>query len=162
MGFFTKKKVRVTEPSTTVDAVEEFLKTKRKVTKEDVFGMNTRPYKSIKHGNDQTIFFPETFKGYVFSRKYDDHKVCVITTQRPDYSKIAPFENVILIPEPSNAYDPNAIVIFSKTQKIGYIYRNGFQDILNSRFKQGYLIVGSLVSVDSSKDDISIDIALYV
>ena len=87
--------------------------------------------------------------------------ICVITTQRPDYSKITLSQNLLLLPEPTNKYDKNAIVVLSSTQKLGYVYKNGLQDMLNEKFREGCVIVGSVIEVDAKKDWIKMDIALY-
>lgn len=123
----------------------------------DIFELQTRPYKN--YGVINTIYFPEKLNGLTFARKYNQHRICIITNQKPDFNKIKLFENIKLVSEPDNPYDSNAVAIWTKTQKLGYLYRNGFQDIINKHLSEGNTVVGSIVSIDS--EDIDIDVAVY-
>lgn len=129
------------------------------VNEEDFFSLQTRPY-----GSDSRcpkIFFPQTFKGLKFARKFDSHRLCIITDHRPDYRKLHLFENLMVLQDPYNKYDQNAIAFYSTTQKIGYVYRNGFQDILNEKLNAGFLAVATIIYLDGKNDNIDVEIALY-
>lgn len=123
----------------------------------DIFELNTRPYKM--GGIINTIYFPKNLKGLTFARKYNQHRICIISNQKPDFNKIKLFENIKLVSEPDNPYDSNAVAIWAQTQKLGYLYRNGFQDIINKHLSEGNTVVGSIISIDS--EDIDIDVAVY-
>lgn len=135
----------------------DYLKSKG-LTQDMVYEMHSRQYQ--KQGQNE-VFFPKELGGLSFAKRFDPYKICIITTERPDFRKIKLGENVLLSPEPTNPYDSNAIVITSKTQKLGYIYRNGFQDMLNDMFREGSVLVGAVVEKEAKSDTIMIEIALY-
>ena len=128
------------------------------LTSSMVYEMHSRQYQ--KQGQNE-VFFPRELGSLSFAKRFDPYKICIITTERPDFRKIKLGENVLLSPEPTNPYDSNAIVITSKTQKLGYIYRNGFQDMLNDMFREGIVLVGAVVEKEAKSDTIMIEIALY-
>lgn len=128
------------------------------ITEEMVFNLET---KLTQQYMQNKIYFPKTLGNLSFTRRLCDYMICVITTQRPDYSKITLSQNLLLLPEPTNKYDKNAIVVLSSTQKLGYVYKNGLQDMLNEKFREGCVIVGPVIEVDAKKDWIKMDIALY-
>ena len=132
--------------------------TSRGITPEMVYDLSTKYSNKDGFGS---VYFPKNFGSLSFAKKFDAVKVCIITTERPNFRNIKLGENVILVPEPTNAYDPNAIMILSRTQKLGYIYRNGIQDILNEKFREGCVVVGSVVSKEAKSDYIKIDIVVY-
>ena len=72
-----------------------------------------------------------------------------------------PFENLMVLQDPHNKYDHNAIAFYSKTQKIGYMYRNGYQDLLNEKLNAGFFAVATIISIDAQRDMIRVEIALY-
>lgn len=135
----------------------DYLKSKG-LTQDMVYEMHSRQYQ--KQGQNE-VFFPKELGSLSFAKRFDPYKVCVITTARPDFRRIKLGENVLLSPEPTNPHDSNAIVITSKTQKLGYIYRNSFQDMLNDMFREGSVLVGAVVEKEAKSDTIMIEIALY-
>jgi hypothetical protein len=132
--------------------------TSKGITPDMVYGLNTKYSSKDGFGS---VYFPKNFGGLSFAKKFDAVKVCIITTERPNFRNIKLGENVLLVPEPTNPYDRNAIVILSKSQKLGYIYRNGIQDILNEKFRAGNIVVGSVVGKEAKSDYIKIDIVVY-
>lgn len=132
--------------------------TSKGITPDMVYGLNTKYSSKDGFGS---VYFPKNFGSLSFAKKFDAVKVCIITTKRPNFRNIKLGENVLLVPEPTNAYDRNAIMILSRTQKLGYIYRNGIQDILNEKFREGCVVVGSVVSKEAKSDYIKIDIVVY-
>lgn len=108
-----------------------------------------------------SAYFPHDLGSLSFKRRFDSYKVCIITTERPNFSRIKLGETLVLLPEPNNVYDKNAVVILSKNQKIGYLYRNGFQEIINEKFYEGYVVVGSVVEKIAKEEHLKIDVALY-
>lgn len=132
--------------------------TSKGITPEMVYGLNTKYSSRDGFGS---VYFPKNFGSLSFAKKFDAVKVCIITTERPNFRNIKLGENVLLVPEPTNPYDRNAVVILSKSQKLGYIYRNGIQDILNEKFREGCVVVGSVVSKEAKSDYIKIDIVVY-
>lgn len=132
--------------------------TSKGITPDMVYGLNTKYSSKDGFGS---VYFPKNFGSLSFAKKFDAVKVCIITTERPNFRNIKLGENVLLVPEPTNAYDRNAIMILSRTQKLGYIYRNGIQDILNEKFRGGCVVVGSVVSKEAKSDYIKIDIVVY-
>lgn len=132
--------------------------TSKGITPDMIYGMKT---KCSNNNGVVSVYFPKTFNNLSFARKFDSVKVCVITNARPDYRKIKNGETVILLPEPTNVHDKKAIMIISQTQKLGYIYRNGMQDILNEKFRAGNIVVGAVTEIDAKTDYIKIDIVAY-
>ena len=128
------------------------------ITPQMIYEMHSRRYK--KDGEFE-VFFPKKLGQLNFARRFDPNDVCIITTERPNFQKIKLGENVILVPEPTNAYDHKAIVILSQSQKLGYIYRNGLQDILNEKFRDRNVIVGSVLEKKAKSNTLIIQIACY-
>lgn len=132
--------------------------TSKGVTPQMIYDMHVRKYNS---DGRETMFFPNKLGDRVFVKKFSKTQVCIITTERPDFRKIKLGEVVLLVPEPTNHHDRNAVLILSRSQKIGYLYRNGFQDIINEKFREGEIVVGSIVAKEAKNNLLEIETAVY-
>lgn len=64
-----------------------------------------------------------------------------------DISKFRTGDEITLVQEPENEYDPRAVALYIKDQKIGYMLRNRLQDMANDYIALGQPVKASLTSL---------------
>ena len=64
------------------------------------------------------------------------YKIAGINFRKLDSSHVGPFDGVMLI-EPENPYDPNAVAIFRGRKKVGYIPKEYNELVFNELLKMG-------------------------
>lgn len=74
---------------------------------------------------------PKSIDEIPIAYNYKHEKLCQIRGEEPDISKLKAGQKVNLLPEPQNKYDKNAIAVYHRDDKIGYLYRGNVQDIAN-------------------------------
>lgn len=97
---------------------------------------------------------PNSSGGYVVDRSYTNRIYTPSELISPALKrKIKKGAVLSLRKEPSNKYDRNAVAVYWKRKKIGYLYQNGLRDIVMEHWKKKYPIEITFVSFSSSKSD---------
>ena len=78
-----------------------------------------------------------------------------------DFLVFRPGDAISFIPEPTNAYDPQAIQLWSNNQLLGYVYRGKIQDMLNDFLKFGEPVHGMIFSVRTEEKKITYSVGFY-
>jgi len=104
---------------------------------------------------------PQAHHGIPLTYKYTDVKTCIIRDNKPDYSNLKPYMPINFIPEPSNPYDPNAVIVNAGDINIGYLYKGKMQDMVNDFLKRGNPIQAFISKVDQSSDIVQFSIGFY-
>lgn len=73
---------------------------------------------------------------------YDDVGVAIPPAANcfTDYSDMKIGDSLLLVPEPSNTYDPKAVALYHGAKRIGYLYRGRHQEMFHDFDRRGDLI----------------------
>ena len=77
----------------------------------------------------------------------NNYNICIITTEEPDYSKLAIGDELTIIKEPDNVHDKNAIKIMRENIKIGYFFAHNLQAEVNQMLTNGAIIEAYLTQI---------------
>jgi len=106
-------------------------------------------------------FLPQACNGIPLAYNYKNEKVCVIRDKKPDYDKLNPYMPICFIPEPSNPYDPKAVIVKSGDTNIGYLYKGNIQDMVLDFLRRGDPIQSFITNIDESTDTVQLSIGFY-
>lgn len=115
----------------------------------------TKPINQVKIPD-----FQDPYGDLRLAYQYDHVDVCILKGQEIDFDTISIGEMVILVPEPTNTYDPKAVRIVAKN-KVGYLYRGKIQDMVNDYDKKDFLVSAYIDSIDKATGKVTIKIGFY-
>ncbi|NLB52049.1 MAG: hypothetical protein GX808_03830 [Syntrophomonadaceae bacterium] len=104
---------------------------------------------------------PQELNGFPLAYNYANIKVCIIRDNKPDYDKLKPYMPICFIPEPSNPYDPKAVIVKTGDTNIGYLYRGSMQDMVLDFLRRGDPIQSFISDIDKSTDTVQFSIGFY-
>lgn len=91
---------------------------------------------------------------------YENVDVCIIKEEKPDFSRLKEFEDVVLSLEPTNPYDPKAIKISTAdSMKVGYLYRGKLKDMAYDFLTLHNPVRAKISNISDEK--ITINLAFY-
>lgn len=110
-----------------------------------------------------TLYVPEMINGEHRAYFYENVKIFTPDeiAKKLRYDESLCGQLVTLEAEPSNAYDPKAVIVKWGYQKIGYLYKGKLQDMANDFIADGLPIWCATSSLDPDERIIYISIAFY-
>ena len=104
---------------------------------------------------------PQTYNGSPLAYDYTDVNVCIIRDNKPDYKELKPYMPISFIPEPSNPYDPKAVIVKTDGTYIGYLYKGRMQDMVLDFLRRNDPIQSFISDVNESTDTVQFTIGFY-
>lgn len=101
----------------------------------------------VKLKNGDEILAPAVINVQELYNAHINYNVCIITTEKPDYSKLKLGGKIELVQEPDNVHDSRAVKIVQEGINIGYLYRGETQDEVNSFINFGNMVIGYLTGI---------------
>ncbi|MGI6634218.1 MAG: hypothetical protein ACOX7B_03480 [Christensenellales bacterium] len=110
----------------------------------------SQPEKQIKPqkptiSSEQVVLPPKSW-GEPLAYQYIE-KVCIDTNNPPRLDLIAIGDEITFQQEPHNPFDAKAVVIQTKTQKLGYVYKSNVQDMINDFKDRGQMVLGYVYDI---------------
>lgn len=102
----------------------------------------------IELENDTIINVPLTHEGKDLCYVDEYYRICIMTNNEPDYSKLKLGGKLIFKQEPNNSYDHKAVKIKQGNRNIGYLYRGEMQDKVNFFINSGNIVTGYLTNIE--------------
>ncbi len=123
----------------------------------------SKRYRAIESKPQQyQFYFPsELPNGERLYKQYDYIEICIINGEEPDFKTLNIGDKLTFIKQPTNMYDPRAIAIYNKNQKLGYVSRGIGQDMTHDFLDQGNPILAELSAVDKKQKKLKMHIAYY-
>lgn len=104
---------------------------------------------------------PIEVDGMKLSYSYEDVKIYMPNKDDFPFENFMPGDDVEFKKEPDNEYDSNAVAVYWKMQKIGYIYRGKMQDMINDYIYTRCPILSHISSVNDDEKTIKLFVAFY-
>lgn len=104
---------------------------------------------------------PKQIGGVPVAYQYQEVDIAMTDKVVKEFSVVHPGDAISFIPEPTNAYDPQAIEIWSNNQLLGYVYRGKIQDMLNDFLKFKEPVHGMVFSVRTEEKKITYSVGFY-
>jgi hypothetical protein len=67
------------------------------------------------------------------------------------FTELMVYDDVELVLEPTNSYDPNAVAVIFCGNRIGYLYKGARQDMVHDYYDNGDLVKAQIQSIDGNK-----------
>lgn len=122
--------------------------------------MNTHTNMQPKESRPCKPELPTTSCGFPMKYSYEP-QIAFAPGQIPDFRLIALGDDLVFTPEPENTYDPNAIVISNKHQKLGYVFQGNMQEMIHDYQKRGDSVIGKVSDIDFNALKIKYLIGFY-
>jgi len=116
----------------------------------------------IAEDEDQDfVSVPESIAGIHVAYTYSDVKIYIPDDITVDFTQINPGDNVILLFEPENPYDAEAVAVYVEDEKIGYLNKGRIKDMVRD-FKREKLPIWAHVSgIDDEEPLVMLYMAFY-
>ncbi len=121
----------------------------------------------ILHISEREILIDEFLEEYSLDKKYQFELKGITFTNAYEmlkYNEIVEFDQLTMKIEPNNAYDPNAVALFFKKEKVGYVDQDkakGAKKLVEQGFNICYIHnIKEIYNDKSQKDMYFVDITL--
>lgn len=108
-----------------------------------------------------TALMPKSVEEIPLAYHYEAVDVAIIRGMEPDFSQLKINMPVTFEPEPTNQYDPNAVIVKTGNLKIGYLYKGTRQEMTLDYIRRGDPIRSHIVEVDKANNSVKVAIGYY-
>ena len=116
-----------------------------------------------KYGPKENYFF--TYLHDDLCKHYFYKAVNVVASELipnlPAVETLSAGDEVEFLQEPTNEYDPFAVLVLHNQNPIGYLRKGNLQDMVNDWIKEHKTVLGKIHSIDPYEYKITLDIAFY-
>lgn len=107
------------------------------------------------------IVVPSVKAGKKIKYHYDHVQVFTPKDFTIDYDHVIPGDEVIFVQDPSNVYDPHAVLIKHPSCNLGYLYKNKLYNMANEYLNAGLPVYGHIDSMDDEENKLTVFMAFY-
>jgi len=120
-----------------------------------------KPSHTFVQEQETSSIMPMSINGIPLAYSYKSEGVAIVRGMEPDFSQLKPNMPVSFEPEPTNPYDPNAVIVKTGDIKIGYLFKGTRQEMTLDYIRRGDPIRAYIVEVDESSKRVRIAMGFY-
>lgn len=98
----------------------------------------------------KSIFPQKLNSGQYLYKEYQHISICVIEGKEPDFSQLRVGDWLEFRKEPFNKADSNAVAIYDRFQRIGYLWSGTGQDMTNEFLEKGFAVFAFLSEINGN------------